>query len=337
MSRTPALPTESDLRRTGAAIAATQDRCGAIPWDVQGDTAGKVDPWDHVESAMALLATGFVDEAEAAYDFLAATQRPDGSWPIEWRLNSGSPAVVDEGFDTNLTGYVAVGIWHHWKTRQDLTAVRRWWPMVVAALDAVVELQLPSGAIAWAKGPYGPADRGLLAGSSCLHLALRCGAVLAEVVGEQHLAWSCAADRIATAVNAATTGAAAVSDAIFEPKHRHSMDWYYPVLGGALAGAAAHARIDARWNDFVVPGLGIRCVDDHPWATGAETCELAISLTRLDRYDEATHLIADMQHLRDDDGAYWTGYVWPDEARWPVERSTWTSAAVVLATRTVTR
>jgi hypothetical protein len=38
-----------------------------------------------------------------------------------------------------------------------------------------------------------------------------------------------------------------------------------------------------------------------------------------------------MQHLRDDDGSYWTGLVYADDARWPVERTTWTAAAVVLA------
>jgi hypothetical protein len=38
-----------------------------------------------------------------------------------------------------------------------------------------------------------------------------------------------------------------------------------------------------------------------------------------------------MQHLRDDDGAYWTGLVFADGKRWPVERTTWTAAAVVLA------
>jgi hypothetical protein len=38
-----------------------------------------------------------------------------------------------------------------------------------------------------------------------------------------------------------------------------------------------------------------------------------------------------MQHLRDDDGAYWTGLVFADGVRWPVERTTWTAAAVVLA------
>ncbi|MDO5627848.1 MAG: prenyltransferase [Mobilicoccus sp.] len=321
------LPSEADLRRTGAAIAATQHRSGAIPWDVAGDTAGKVDPWDHVECAMALLATGFDDEACAAYDFLAERQRADGSWPVQWTADEGGLHVVDGGFDTNLSGYLPVGVWHHWRTRRDEAAVRRWWPSVRGCLDAIAELQLPSGAIAWATGEFGPADHGLLAGSSSLHLALRCGVILAEVVGDPRPEWSGVAARIAEAVQGH-----ADDPTVFAPKARYSMDWYYPVLGGALTGEAAHARIDARWADFVVPDLGIRCVDDHPWVTGAETCELALSLTALGRREEAAQLVADMQHLRDEDGSYWTGYVYPDDAFWPIEHSTWTSAAVILAT-----
>ena len=38
-----------------------------------------------------------------------------------------------------------------------------------------------------------------------------------------------------------------------------------------------------------------------------------------------------MQHLRTRTGGYWTGYVWPDEAVWPQEETTYTAAAVVLA------
>ncbi len=38
-----------------------------------------------------------------------------------------------------------------------------------------------------------------------------------------------------------------------------------------------------------------------------------------------------MQHLREDDGRYWTGYVYPDEVNWPAEHSTYTAAAVILA------
>jgi hypothetical protein len=104
------------------------------------------------------------------------------------------------------------------------------------------------------------------------------------------------------------------------------------VLGGAMTGEAARDRLAGGWDRFVVPGLGIRCVDDHPWVTGAETCELALALTAAGPRDAAVEQVAAMQHLRDDDGAYSTGFVYPDSARWPVERTTWTAAAVLLAT-----
>jgi hypothetical protein len=65
--------------------------------------------------------------------------------------------------------------------------------------------------------------------------------------------------------------------------------------------------------------------------TGAETCELALALVVAGQRDAAVEQVAAMQHLRHDDGSYWTGFVYPDDARWPVERTTWTAAAVVLA------
>ena len=109
------------------------------------------------------------------------------------------------------------------------------------------------------------------------------------------------------------------------------MDWYYPILGGALRGRAAEARIADRWDDFVVDGLGIRCVDDRPWVTGAETCELVLALDAMGNRQAALQQFAAMQHLREKDGSYWTGLVFSDGKRWPVERTTWTGAAVILA------
>jgi hypothetical protein len=38
-----------------------------------------------------------------------------------------------------------------------------------------------------------------------------------------------------------------------------------------------------------------------------------------------------MQHLRDPDGSYWTGLVYSDGKRWPVEQTTWTGGAMILA------
>ena len=82
------------------------------------------------------------------------------------------------------------------------------------------------------------------------------------------------------------------------------MDWYYPVLGGAVRGRDAGSSCSSRrWDDFVEPGLGIRCVDTNPWVTGAETCELVMALDALGDHRRALTLLADMQHLRDEDGS----------------------------------
>ena len=65
------------------------------------------------------------------------------------------------------------------------------------------------------------------------------------------------------------------------------------------------------WDDFVVPGLGIKCVDENPWVTGAETCELAMALDALGEREQALRFFGEMQHLRSTEGRYWTGYVVP--------------------------
>ena len=47
-----------------------------IPWFPDGHC----DPWNHVETAMALDVAGLHAEAERAYEWLADTQRADGGW-----------------------------------------------------------------------------------------------------------------------------------------------------------------------------------------------------------------------------------------------------------------
>ena len=318
-ARIPSLPgllTSSEVRSTAATIARAQEKSGAIPWF----RGGHVDTWDHVECAMALLVGGEVASAERAYAWLFASQRVDGSWPI--KLIDG--VVEDAGADTNLCAYVAVGAWHHWLVRNDEVFLATAWPVVRRALDFVIGLQLPFGGIAWAQNEHGrTADTALVAGSSSIYHALSCGLALAEIVDEPQLEWELAAGRLGHALRE--------HEDLFDPKTRFSMDWYYPVLGGAVRGSAARSRVEARWDDFVVADFGIRCVEDHPWVTGAETCELVLALDVIGEHARATSLLSDMQHLRDPDGSYWTGYVFTDDARWPLERSTWTSAAVILA------
>jgi hypothetical protein len=152
---------------------------------------------------------------------------------------------------------------------------------------------------------------------------MRCALALADYIGEPQPEWEVAVGQLGHAI-------VAHPDA-FEEKDRHSMDWYYPILGGALRGPAATARIERRWEDFVVTGLGIRCVDDRPWVTGAETCELVMALDAIGYRRAAREQFTAMQHLREKDGSYWTGLVFADGKRWPEERTTWTGAAMILA------
>ena len=308
--------TSDQVADTASAIAAVQEPSGAIPWFVGGHT----DVWDHVESAMALTAAGRRSEADRAYEWMLDTQRPDGSWPI--RVEQGR--VTDHGSDTNFSAYLATGIWHRWLVSADHRSTAQAWPAVKAALGFVVSLQLPRGEVAWARGVAGPPVRtGLLAGSSSIYLSLRCGLALAALHGEPQPGWEHAAGLLGHVLRRHPEA--------FEVKDRFSMDWYYPVLAGPLAGAPAMARIEQRWDAFVRPGLGVRCVDDNPWVTGAETCEVALTLDVMGEKDRAVAMLSSMQHLREDDGAYWTGYVYSDDRRWPVEQSSWTAATVILA------
>jgi hypothetical protein len=109
------------------------------------------------------------------------------------------------------------------------------------------------------------------------------------------------------------------------------------VLGGALRGASAIERFKKGWDRYVVPGLGLRCVDDEPWVTGAESAECVMALDTVDMTDEALQLYADIQHMRDADGAFWTGWQFEAKVFWPAEKSTWTAAAVVLAADVLSR
>ena len=308
--------TTDQLRATVAWVAAQQDADGALPWF----RGGQLDPWDSVEAAMALDVGGEHARAVAAYRWLADRQRPDGSWAAEYREGAESAPAAE----SNHAGYLAVGLWHSWLVTGDEQLVAELWPAVRRGLDLVTRMQLPGGAVGWALRPDGtPDDTALLTGNASLFQALRCGIALAGLHGEAQPDWDLAVTDLGTALRTRPEA--------FADRSRYSMDWYYPVLGGALTGANARDRLAADWDRFVVPGLGARCVADRPWVTGAETCELALALAAAGQRDAAIEQVAAMQHLRDEDGSYWTGLVFADDVRWPVERTTWTAAAVVLA------
>nr|WP_202501093.1 prenyltransferase [Streptomyces sp. SID5785] len=312
--------TADQARRTVRGLLDVQRADGAIPW-FRGH---HLDPWDHTEAAMALDVAGEHEAADRAYAWLARHQNADGSWYAAYH-DGDADDVTDRGRESNFVAYIAVGVWHHYLSTGDDTFLDRMWPVVCAAVAWVLRLQQPGGQIGWKREDDGtPVDDALLTGSSSVHHALRCALAIAEQREEPQPDWELAVGALRHAVRRHPER--------FLDKSRYSMDWYYPVLGGVLRGDEATERIAAHWDTFVVPGLGVRCVDPNPWVTGGESAELALALWAVGQSDRALTILQDIQRLRDPaTGLYWTGYVFEDRAVWPEELTTWTAGSVLLA------
>ena len=316
----PLLP-EKFLRSSADYILSQQLPDGCIPW-FEGHYA---DPWDHVEAAMGLSIAGEQAAAERAYAWLAAKQLDDGSW---WAAYRNDAVENGERRESNFVAYVATGIWHHYLIFSEQAFLQRHWLMVEAALEFVLKLQSPHGEIQWAVDSAGaPMQDALITGCASIYKSLECGINIAAVLGKPKPAWAGARERLGIALREKPQR----FDRTWESKDRFSMDWFYPVLTGAFSGDAARARLQKKWGEFVVAGLGCRCVNDEPWVTVAESCELTMALLAAGEPAKAGALYRGLHRWQDDDGGYWTGYVYRDSAIWPEEKTTWTVGAMLLA------
>ena len=311
--------TPAELEATVDSIAAVQQGDGMVPWFPDGHG----DPWNHVEAAMALDAGGRRAEAEAAYAWLAGTQRPDGAWHQYYRAGRVEEATLD----ANVSAYVSTGVWHHFLATADRGFLESMWPVVERAMGFVLGLQKRRGEVIWARHADGtPWTFALLTASSSTFASLRAALAVADHLGRARPGWEAAAAALGRVIAEEPAGA-------FLPKDRWSMDWYYPVLAGVVTGGAARARLAAGSARFVMDGLGVRCVADQPWVTAAETSECAMAHLAAGEVDVARRLLDWTRHLRHADGSYFTGMVHPQRHHFPAgERSTYSAAAVVLAT-----
>ena len=313
--------TPLDVDLVASSIASLQKEDGEIPWHL----GGKTDPWDHVESAMGLSIGGYLKEAELAYEWMARKQLEDGSWYSSYRDGK----VEDFTRETNMSSYIAVGVFHHYLVTKDLTFVRDMWPTVSSGLDYAVALQADEGEIYWARDCSGRIDpMALLTGCSSIYMSLKCGLEIASLMGIKRPEWEQALRKLGSAIK--------YKQHLFNmSKARYSMDWYYPVMCGALTGMDAVMRIRRLWENFVVEGLGVRCVSDQPWVTIAETSELTIALASSGLKKKAEKVFSWVLDKRYEDGFYWCGVTFPEGVIWPEEKITWTAAAVLMALDTL--
>jgi len=298
-------------------IVEQQRDSGEIPWY----DGYKTDPWDHVESAIGLTTAGYTLEARKAFNWLAEIQLDDGSWYSAYQDGK----VIDDTKESNQSAYLAVGVFHYWLVTGDKAYVKKIWPHVEAGIDYAVNLQGPGGEIYWARNVEGVLDpMALLTGCSSIYMSLKCALALADELNLKYPRWRLAKDRLREAIRFRP-------QAFNKDKQRYSMDWFYPMLTGALTGTEAHARFEQYWNKFVVEGLGCRCVSDNPWITMAESSELVMALNASGNAELASKIYSWILDKHYEDGNYWCGVTFPDGVVWPDEKDTWTNAAVIMA------
>ena len=198
------------------------------------------------------------------------------------------------------------------------------WPVVRDAIDFVMTMQLADGEIAWAASQSGILPEALLTGCASIHHSLRCAVALAEL-------------RRRPAARSGRSAAARLGHALAEHPEsfldKDATRWTGTTRCSAVRSAARPPGPGSTpaGTSSSSPAWASAASTDPPWVTGAETCELVLALDAIGDTAARHELFTAMQHLRDPDGSYWTGLVFSDGKRWPVERTTWTGAAVILA------
>ena len=298
-------------------IAKTQKDTGEIPWFC----GGKTDPWDHVEAAMGLSIAGYFQQARRAFEWLAQTQLEDGSWYCSYK--NGQPE--DKTREANMSSYIAVGAYHYFMITRDKAFLKQYWDAIRAAINFAVNLQAPGGEIYWAVSPEGNTDKmALLTGSSSVYMSLKCALAIASQLNHEMPEWENALKKLEEAI--------CRRPYVFNvSKSRFSMDWFYPILCGALRGESARRRIDKYWKKFVMEGQGVRCVSDRPWVTLAETSEFCLALSAMGNRSQSEIVFNWICDKRYEDGSFWCGHTYPDMTIWPEEKNTWTNAVVLMA------
>jgi len=189
----PGLLSAAHVAQTIDAIASVQLDDGNIPWVPGGHT----DPWNLVEAAMALDVGGRFAEAERAYEWLTRMQHASGSWHAYYVGNE----IKEHTLDTNVTCYVANGVWHHYLCTRDAGFLETMFPVVERAIDFALDHQHPTGEIEWDADPQRVDGKGaLLTGSSSIYSSLRCAIAAAECLDRDRPDWELSLGSLAIAI-----------------------------------------------------------------------------------------------------------------------------------------
>ena len=301
-------------------IKKVQLKSGAIPSNVDNSH----DPWDHIESIMGLNFSHDKKSADSAFDWLKNNQNKDGSWYSKYL----DTKPIELNKPTHFSPYISVAALHHFKIFSDREKLIELWETISKAINFSINLQNPNGTIPWSVDKNNKIEEDfLLTGSSSILKSIECAIKISRILEEkENKSWMKAYKSLAQAVKNPN----GLFD-ITQDRSRFSMDWYYPIISGALSSKERDFYIQKIFKDFYVDGLGIKCVIEEPWVTVAETSEFIISLVISNRVEEAKKIFSEVMNITDVNNVPYMGWQYEQSIFWPEEKPSWTSAALILA------
>jgi glucoamylase len=301
------------LLRPGGAMLAAQTPYWAYVW-----------PRDASFAAAAFAVTGHGSEAVEILEFLARTQRPDGTWPARSRPD-GAPVTDSRPAQLDATGWVPWAAWLASDGGRDLATAWRLWPMVRSAATAA-ERSLgpdglpPAGSDYWER----PERQPTLGTAAALRTGLRAAGALAAALGHPEAAvrYRRAASRLGSAISRAFWGPAGfhrypvrIGDAAPRGDGPDAaVTWlgppFAPSSGIVRQGVARAAAQLAPGNGGAVPGTPWRGADYWTPATASFALAAMAAGDRVDAdqrldwlLDHRTALGAFPERVRRGDGA----------------------------------
>jgi Predicted bile acid beta-glucosidase len=211
----------------------------------------------------------------------------------------------------------------------DINFLKNFWEPVKKGILFSLSLQHKNGAIAWNIDEFAKIDDDyLLTGCSSIAKSLECTIAITQVLGHQNFESECKAAH--SKLIKALENPSEIFD-LKKDRSRFSMDWYYPIIGGINSKQRIADLIGRIQDSFWIQGLGIKCVEEEPWVTVAETSECSIAYKKIGEDKIASELLLNAIAIVDREGIPYMGWQFHENIYWPEETPSWTSAACILA------
>ena len=293
-------------------ILKNQKDNGEILWDDKG----KWDFWDHCEC---LIALSIYEEWEAfrrGLDFCLNMVDQEGL--VKSQYINGK--ISQDYFEAHHAPYIYLPLLQKYYIDNDINYLLKYRSEIHQIYKGTKKFKDADGYYHWALDQNGLLDDTLVTSSCSLELSRRAYNKICELIqDEEFIDHNIIISN--TKLNSNKFDRGGIN------RSRFSMDSYYPILCDSGTKEDANKIL----NKFYVNGLGIKCVEEEPWVTFAESSECIMALYKVGLKKEATKIFDEVLKHKNSKGYFPTGYQYDLGIYWPEEDSTWTNAAIIMA------